>query len=46
MGVLLLERINRGETFSCARKFEHAMLVNTCDVFFKIPEALKVGRKT
>ena len=40
--VSLLARINLGGTFSCALKFDHAaVLVDTCDVFLKISEALK-----
>ena len=37
----LLGCINQRELFPCALKFEHAMLVVTCDVFvFFISEAL------
>ena len=38
--VSLLGRINLGGTLPCALKFEHAVLVDTCDVFLKISEAL------
>ena len=34
--VLLLGRINQGRTFACTFTFEHAVLVNTCDVFENI----------
>ena len=33
--ISLLGRINQGGIFPCALKFEHAMLVVTCDIFLK-----------
>ena len=46
MEVSLLGRINRGGIFPCALKFEHTVLVDTCDVFFLVSEALSRERKS